>query len=361
MTALDHPSVSIVLLNYNGRKFASYWQHLFSLDYPKPKYEIIFIDNGSNDGSEDLFAEMASQSPEISVTMVKLKRNCGYSKANNIGAEKAKGDYMVLLSNDIRVSRDWLKNAIATMESDKRIGVAQSILYMADFPSQLDRTGNYVDALGFNHPFSLTGRDIEEVFYSEGAVMFIRRKLVDEALGLFDETYFMLYEDVDFCWRARLMGYKVVVMQTSKAYHKCGGTVPGTLMKTDPQYVFTNTRNRLNTLLKNYSAGNAIEFVPFSTMIEITKGIWLMFNGKKRQSLACFSGILSFLSGIPVTMKKRACVQEKRTLRNDKEITRFMTPLREAIGNVIGSVHALHNDWRKRQDENVDNSVLAHS
>jgi len=348
MTTLEYPSVSIVLLNYNGRKFAGYWQDLFSLDYPKPRYEIIFVDNGSSDRSEDLFAEMASKSPDVSIQMVKLESNRGYSKANNIGAKKAKGDYIVLLSNDIRVSREWLKNAIAVMESDKRIGVAQSILYMLDFPSQLDRTGNYVDVLGFNHPFSLTGRDIEEVFYSEGAVMFIRRKLVDDALGLFDEEYFMLYEDVDFCWRARLMGYKIVVMQTSRAYHKCGGTVPGTLMKTDPQYVFTNTRNRLNTLLKNYSASNAIEYVPLSTLIEITKGIWLMFNGKKRQSLACFSGILSFLSGMPATIKKRAHVQEKRRLRNDKEIVRFMTPLREAVRNTIGNVHELHNEWKKQ-------------
>jgi GT2 family glycosyltransferase len=341
---MDHQPffVSIVLLNYNGRKFVELWDSLFSLDYSS--YEIIFIDNGSHDGSGTEFIKLAKQHPNQMVKMLKLTQNCGYSMANNLGVEKAEGELIVLLSNDIKVTKDWLKNAVSVFESDERIGIAQSALYLLDFPSQLDRTGNYVDVFGFNHSSSLSDNAIGEVFYSEGAAMFIRREVINETSGLFDEKYFMLYEDVDFCWRARLMGYKVVVMPTSKAYHKCGGTVPGTLMKTDPQYVFTNTRNRLNTLVKNYSIGNCMKFVPLSAVLETIKGIWLMSDGKEASGLAVFSGIFSFLSGIHDTIKKRARVQGKRRLKNDREIMRLMTPLNEAIRNTIRNVRRLHGE-----------------
>jgi GT2 family glycosyltransferase len=282
--------------------------------------------------------------------MIRLPENCGYSMANNLGVKEAQGDLIVLLSNDIKVTKNWLKNAAEVFQSNELLGVAQSIMYLLDFPSLLDKTGNYIDVLGFNHPFSFSGKDLKEVFYSEGAVMFIRRKVIDETSGLFDENYFMLFEDVDFCWRARLMGYKVAVIPTSKAYHKRGGTVPGTLMKVDPRYVFTNTRNRLNTLFKNYSIGNVIKFVPLSIVVEITKGIWLMSNGKKREGLACLSAILSFLSGIQDAARKRAYVQGKRTTKNDKEIMQFMTPLSEAVRDAISNVQKLHNGWKKSNE-----------
>lgn len=340
----SYPLVSIVLLNYNGRRFLDLWSSLFSLDYPR--YEIIFVDNGSSDGSETKFVELSKRHPRQTVKMIKLKKNCGYSRANNLGVKEAQGELVVLLSNDIKVPKDWLKNGVEVFKTDELVGVAQSILYLLDSPSELDRTGNYIDVLGLNHPLSYADKEVKEVFYSEGAVMFIRRKVIDETSGMFDEKYFMLYEDIDFCWRARLMGYKVVVMPLSQAYHKCGGTVPGVLMKVDPQYVFTNTRNRLNTLFKNYSIGNAIKFVPLSTMVEAIKGIWLMVDNKERESLACFSGIVSFVREIPRTMKKRASIQEKRRLNGDKEIMRYMTPISEAMRDTIRNVQKLHNTWK---------------
>ena len=345
MTSLDYPSVSIVLLNYNGQRFAHYWKNLFSLDYPKSRYEIIFVDNGSSDGSENLFAKASNQSPDVSVRMVKLETNCGYSKANNLGAEKAKGDYVVLLSNDIRVSRDWLRNAIAVLESDKRIGVAQSMMYMLDDPSKPDKMGNYVDAFGLNHPFSFSN-GIKEVFYSEGAVMFIRRSVLTDTNGLFDETYFMFYEDVDFCWRVRLMGYKIVVLHNSVVYHKRGGTVSGTLMKMEPLYVFTNTRNRLTTLLKNYSTSNAIRFIPASVGMELLKGSFLVLSRKVAAGLSCYKGTLSFFSGLRGTMQRRAVVQGKRRI-NDKDIMTLMVSTKDASRYAFTNLTKLQNEWKE--------------
>jgi hypothetical protein len=144
------------------------------------------------------------------------------------------------------------------------------------------------------------------------------------------------------------MGYKVVVIPTSIVYHKRGGTVSGTLMKIDPMYVFTSTKNRLNTLLKNYSIGNVIKFVPLSIIIEIFKGFLLMLNGKVQSGLASFRGVCAFVFRIHETMKKRAIVQKKRKITDDKEIQKFMTPLGEALRDIINNVKKLRNEWKRR-------------
>lgn len=341
---LDYPSVSIVLLNYNGQRFAYYWENLFALNYPKSRYEIIFVDNGSSDGSEDLFAKMAHQSPDVSVRIVKLEKNCGYSKANNIGAGKAVGDYVVLLSNDIWVSRDWLKNAIDILELDKRIGVAQSMMYMIDDPSKPDKMGNYIDVIGLNYPFQFSN-ETKEVFYGEGAVMFIRRSILADTNGLFDETYFMFYEDIDFCWRARLMGYNIVVIHNSIVHHRRGGTVSGILMKMEPLYVFTNTRNRLNTLLKNYSTRNVIRFIPISVAAELMKGSYLIISGKVPAGLSCYKGILSFITGLRETMRRRAAVQGKRRI-SDKDVMKLMIPKTDALRYAFTNIRKLQLEWK---------------
>lgn len=344
MNSGNYPLVSIVFLNFNGQRFVNQWRPLFSLDYPN--YEIIFVDNGSQDGSEIAFAKIANEHSHVKVKMLKLRQNCGYSKANNCGVKEANGEYLVLLSNDIKVTPGWLKNAIEVLKSDERIGVAQSMMYELDNPAKQDQMGNYIDVFGMNHPYSFFNKG-NEVFYCEGAVMFIRRKAMDEACGLFDGKYFMFYEDIDFCWRVRLMGYRAVVIPKSIVYHKRGGTVSGTLMKTEPIYVYANTKNRLNTLFRNYSRGNVIRFVPLSTAIEILKGLLLMFNGRPQASLACFRGIFAFVSDIPDAAKKRSAVQTKRKI-SDTEIQKYMIPTREAFKDIIGNVEKLQNEWTSK-------------
>jgi GT2 family glycosyltransferase len=347
MTSKQKPLISIVFLNYNGIKFVEHWHTIFLQDYPN--YEVIFVDNGSNDDSEIAFARIAHDFSRVEVKVVKIKENCGYSKANNLGVKEANGKYVVLLSNDIRVSRDWLRNAIAALESNERIGVAQSMMYQLDNPSKPDPMGNYIDVFGFNHPFLSSKDTVKEVFYCEGAVMFIRRQMLSETLGLFDESYFMFYEDIDFCWRARLMGYTAAVLRESVVYHRRGGTVSGTLMKATPKYVFTNTRNRLNTLLKNYSTLDAFKFIPISIVMEVAKGVSLIVSNKVPAGLSCFRGILAFLRGIKNAIRKRVVVQKRRKIGDD-EIRKIMIPTNKALADTIGNIRSLRTEWKSRQN-----------
>lgn len=346
MTETEYPFVSIILLNYNGRRFSKYWKSIFYQDYPKSRYEIVFVDNGSCDGSEVDFVGQSRESKEIKTRIIKLEKNCGYSRANNLGVAEAKGDYVILLSNDIRVSINWLRKAIEALELDKDVAVAQSMMYKLDNASEADEMGNYIDVFGLNHSFPFS-REVKEVSYCEGAVMIIRRRVIEEVGGLFDERYFMFYEDVDFCWRARLMGYKVVVVPDSVVYHKRGGTVSGIIMKTDPKYVYCNTRNRLSTLFKNYSAINVIKFVPLAVALEAAIGTALIFSGLTGAAIACYRGIGIFLLELRRDAIKRAVVQQRRKV-DDSFILQSMIPAKDALRHLLSIAGSVRNEWTRQ-------------
>ncbi|MEM3335894.1 MAG: glycosyltransferase family 2 protein [Candidatus Aenigmatarchaeota archaeon] len=325
------PLVSIILLNYNGSRFSSLWKSLFSIDYPN--YEIIFVDNGSKDMSHKLFRNIACKHPNIKSKIIRLKENVGYSKANNIGVKKASGDYIVLLSNDIEVDKYWLKNAIEFLEKNEDVAVAQSLMFNINDRKKVDAMSNYIDRVGFNYSNSEDYKNRNkpfEVFYAEGAVMLIKKKILKEVGGLFDEEYFMLFEDVDFCWRVHLSGYKVFVIPSSRVYHVRGGTVSGTTIKLNPHYVLTNTRNRLTTLFKNYGAKNLIKYLPISLGLELLKGLWLIRIGKIKSGIAAFCGIFSFFLKIPRAYKKRRVAQSLRIVSDDEIIKEFI-PIRESV------------------------------
>jgi GT2 family glycosyltransferase len=325
------PLVSVILLNYNGAKFASLWESFFKLDYPC--YEIIFIDNGSHDNSNKFFIQLCKKYPLIPVKLVTITKNVGYSKANNIGLRYANGKYVFLVSNDVEVDKNWIKSMITVFESDCTIGVAQSMMYSLIDKRKFDLMWNNLDVIGFNHLFVPSG-GVDEVFYSEGAAMFIRIDAIKKAGGLFDEDYFMFFEDVDFCWRVRLNGYKVVVVPSSIAYHLRGGTVTGVVMKTDPFYMRRNTCNRLSTLFKNYNLFNVIKYLPLSVLFEILTGLWLLSKRRCRLGLACLQGILLFVLKIPNLIKKRVNVQRNRKI-SDESILQIMLPLSKALSDLI--------------------------
>ena len=175
--------------------------------------------------------------------------------------------------------------------------------------------------------------------------MFIRRSALEQAGGLFDEDYLMFNEDIDFCWRTKLVGYKTCVVPSSKAYHARGGTVEGVLIKTNPTFQYTTTRNRLVTLFKNYEMANVLRYVPLTITFETVKSIWLIANGRHRSGLASLRGVFSFVRRIRTTCVKRYAVQSRRTRRDD-EVKSQMLPLSEAVRASSTYAMEISRMWR---------------
>jgi GT2 family glycosyltransferase len=335
------PLVSIVLLNYNGRKFIELWSSLFKVEYPN--YEIIFVDNGSSDKSDELFEEMLSKHLDrrVNVKIIKLKKNVGYSKANNIGVRKANGDYIVLLSNDIEVDKYWLKNMIEFLEKNDKVGVAQPLMFRYQNRKSYDITFGFIDVIGnifssldvvprdkINKPF--------EVFFCEGASMFIRRKALEEVGYLFDEDYFMYYEDVDFCWRVRKKGYKICVVPSSIVYHVRCGTVSG---GRNPRYQVLFIRNKLRTLFRNYNTTSLIKYLPLAMIMELPECLIWIFSKKNYQiGLAVIKGVLNFLLRLPNEIEKKHAAKSilaSTKENNQSEINNHILSLRKSLKIIL--------------------------
>ena len=197
----------------------------FTKDIP---YEIIIVDNASQDGS----CEMV-QSKFPSVILIRNEENVGFSRANNQGIKKAKGEYIALLNSDTYITDNSFFNMIDFMKKDSNIGICGPKILNPDLSPQPTRTDQYkpIDAflkiLGLYNYKRESARmnynKIQDVEVIGGCCMIFRKSVFD-AIGLFDESYFLYNEENDICLRARKTNWKVVFFPTSIVYHVGGAS-----------------------------------------------------------------------------------------------------------------------------------------
>ena len=119
------PFCSVIVLNYFGEKVINQvLTSLLKLDYPKKKYEIIVVDNNSKDNSREILIRYSKDYSNIK--LVFLNTNLGFSKGNNIGIRKAKGEFVALLNNDCVVEENWLREMVKTATKGKEIFAVNS-------------------------------------------------------------------------------------------------------------------------------------------------------------------------------------------------------------------------------------------
>ncbi len=189
-------SVSVIVLNYNGRQWIDGCLAGLSAQRGAPDHETLLIDNASRDDSVKF---VRTTYPEVRV--IENSRNLGFAGGNNAGARHASGEWLAFLNNDTRPDPGWLAALWAAAQANPACGVVTSRLVFMDDPSVIDSAGDgYLRAGGaFKHGHGAPTTDFgvsREVFGACGGAFMIRRALFD-ALGGFDERFFMVYEDVD--------------------------------------------------------------------------------------------------------------------------------------------------------------------
>jgi GT2 family glycosyltransferase len=178
-------------------------------------YEIIVVDNGSSDGTVQWCHRQK-------IPFVSVPRNEGYPSGCNRGLQVASGDTLVLLNNDTVVSADWLSNLSAALYSSPDVGIVGPIANYASGSQQVRYP--YADLAEFqriaaavNVSDPASWRRVERVV---GICFVFRRELLD-TIGLLDERFSPgHYEDDDFCLRARLHGYKLLVCRDTLIHHE---------------------------------------------------------------------------------------------------------------------------------------------
>lgn len=242
------PLVAIIVLNWNNAMDTlSCLDSLQQLDYPAPW--IIVVDNGSTD---DSVARIRAAYP--SIDLVETGENLGYAEGNNVGIRRGLEEqpaYILILNNDTELHPDFLSQLVAEAESDPFIGVVGPKMYFFDPPDMVFAAGSFVrwdegsvEQRGIWQRESLVGplyaERPEDVDFIIGCGVLFRSEALKQ-IGPYDSRYFLNFEDVDICIRARQAGYRVRYTPHAVLYHK----VSATLGLASPRNTYYMTRNAL--------------------------------------------------------------------------------------------------------------------
>lgn len=294
---MSHPSVAIVILNWNGRRFLEqFLPSVTASDYPN--FRLVVADNASTDDSLS-FLRQHYPSAEILIN----KTNEGFAKGYNTALKQVKADYYILLNSDVEVSRNWIRPVIDLMESDKTIAACQPRILAYHKKNEFEyagASGGWIDMLGY--PFA-RGRifDVCEedkgqydeacpVFWASGAAMFVRASVYHEMNG-FDEFFFAHQEEIDLCWRMQLAGYKVYVQPASVVYHVGGGTLP----KGNSLKVYLNYRNNMIMLAKNNTPAKNLWLIPLRFALNWTYAFKSLLSGDSGYLKSVLKADVAFL------------------------------------------------------------------
>ncbi len=208
---MKNPKVSIIIVNYNGKRtFKKSLDSIRRSDFPKDEVEIIVVDNNSTDGSLAILRKYPG------VILIKNKDNRGFAEGNNIGIKKSKGEFIVLLNNDIIIKKDWIKRGIATMENNRFIGVLGGKIYYGGTKKIWFGGAKILPGLFVLHNY-LNDKEGLSDYIAFSAV--ILRKSVLKRVGLFDEDFFLYVEDTDLCTRIKNGGYQIFYNPKMVSWH----------------------------------------------------------------------------------------------------------------------------------------------
>lgn len=211
--------VTVVIPNFNGERLLTATLDAL-LAQAAPELDVLVVDNGSTDGSLALLRARAD------VRVLALPTNTGFAGAANAGARATDRCLVVVLNSDARPQPGWLE-ALLTEVDDSDVWAWGSVL--VDPGGLIESAGD-----GWRHGTTayklLRGQDLAalparpyEVFAAPGAAPLFRRDVLLE-LGGYDERFFLYYEDIDLAWRARLRGYRAVLVPGARVTHELGAS-----------------------------------------------------------------------------------------------------------------------------------------
>lgn len=302
------PSLSLIIVTWNSA--AHLPRCLDSLRVQSYKdFELLLIDNGSSDGAVDGIEE---KYPELDITVKKLQKNTGFAYANNLGAQMARGDWLVLLNADAFPEADWVENLVVATEKYPNASFSSRQI-QANNPDYLDGEGDLYRLSGFakrrsyNRPLSVAEPSPVEIFSPcAAAALYPRDAFL--AVGGFDEDFFSYYEDVDLGFRLRLYGVKSYYLPQAVVYH-VGSASTGKLSDFS---VYYEQRNLLWTYLKNMPSLLLWPSLPIHIIISL--GFFL-----KRKPKIMWKAKKDALKELKKIIAKRKKIQDAR-LVSVKEI-----------------------------------------
>ncbi len=222
----ENIELSIIIVSWNTRELLARCLESVYATMQGRTFEVLVVDNASRDGSAQMVREQFPQ-----VRLIENRENVGFARANNQALRESHGDYLLLLNSDTLVLPDAVEALLAFMERYSSVGACGPRLLSADGSVQVscgqlptfsrllfDLTG----LSRFNgHDDFPAGDSARRVGWIQGACLLIRRETIGD-VGLLDEDYFMYTEEVDWCYRASVVGWGLCYVPASRVIHYGG-------------------------------------------------------------------------------------------------------------------------------------------
>ncbi|MCB0592930.1 MAG: glycosyltransferase family 2 protein [Lewinellaceae bacterium] len=238
---MDQPLVSIIAVNYkNAEVTCEMLDTLRQATYPA--LEVLLVDNGAEERQKALFERHYP-----GLAYMYSADNLGFAGGNNLAIPKARGKYIMLLNNDTIVPQDFVEPMVQYMEEHITVGIASPKIYYHSQPNVLQYAGSQAVSCFTGRGRNLARLKVDDGRFNQsgptglahGACMLIRREAIDQ-VGLLSERYFMYYEEIDFCERARSQGWDIHLVADSCIFHRESSSIG----KNSPRKTYYLYRNR---------------------------------------------------------------------------------------------------------------------
>ena len=300
--------VSIVIVNWNGIKFIRECLNGLRAQ-THPDFCIIMVDNASQDGSLEFVQE---NFPEVKLLV--QSENTGFSAANNIALKSIRTEYVALLNNDAVPHPEWLQRLVNALEKDPEAGFCASKMLFYDNPEVIDRAGDiYTTAAtallrGRGESYQKFSSQ-EYVFGACAGAALYRTKMFDE-IGLFDEDFFLVYEDVDLSFRAQLRGYRCLYVPGAIVYHHVGSSIGDD----SPVSVYYTHRNLEWVYIQNMPGRLIAKTILPHLIYVLTAFVFFVLKGR---GVDFIKAKWQALKGLRRALAKRRQVQKNRMVSDD--------------------------------------------
>lgn len=334
------PRISVVVVNWNRRQLLE--ACLASLSrQTHPQFEVIVIDNGSDDGSPDLVAELAKGYP-VPLRLIINSANRGFCAANNQGFAASRAELVALLNNDAEAEPAWLEQLEAAIHQSDDIGMAASKIVVWEDPGRIDKCGHLIYPDGQNRGRGSGQLDrgqfdrMEETLWPDGCAAMYRRAMLED-IGDFDEDFFAYADDAELGLRGRIAGWRCMYAPRAVVRHHRGAT----LGLGSGRRLTLIERNRVWLVVKLFP-WNLLWVNGAYQLARIAAGLWAAIRnrgeirhypgirGKLRAVGAVARGMLAALPMIPAMVRKRRAFRSRRRL-SSSQIRRLLLSYRISL------------------------------
>ncbi|HVN57323.1 MAG TPA: glycosyltransferase family 2 protein [Bacteroidales bacterium] len=303
---------AVVILNWNGRTFLEKFLGNVISYSTSPACRVFVADNGSTDGSADLIRSGFPQ-----VKLIELDRNYGFAEGYNLALAGIDAEYFILLNSDIEVTEGWAMKLTSFMDNHPEVAACQPKILAFDNRQKFEyagAAGGYIDKFGYpfcrGRIFDITETDagqydsVTEVFWTSGACMIVRSDAWKKCRGL-DPSFFAHMEEIDLCWRMRLLGYRLYFTPDAAVYHVGGGALP----YNSPFKTYLNFRNNLFLLYKNLPVNKLHGTLLKRKLLDALSAVFFLFKGQPRNIGSIWKAHMDYYKAVVALKKERALTE----------------------------------------------------